>query len=426
MADHLWHDTLTLILAGGEGQRLYPLTRDRAKPAVPFGGIYRIVDFTLSNCLNSGCSRVYVLTQYKSFSLDRHLRRGWYPLFDQPELGRHLNIMPPQQRTGEGWYLGTADAINQNIYTLERERPKHVMILSGDHVYKMNYRELLQRHIDCNAELTVACVPVPKEEAFHFGIMATDADGRVVGFQEKPRENPATLPDNPDRCLASMGVYIFRTETLVRRVTHDARLKSSAHDFGKNIIPDMVAAGEAVHAMPFGDMNKKAQPYWRDVGTLDSYYEANMDLVSVSPLLNLYDEDWPIRTCREHVPPAKFVFADPEGLRRGQAFDSLVSAGVIVSGGTVVRSILSPNVRINSYSVVEDAVLMNGVDVGRHAVVRRAIVDKRVCIPPGTHIGCNPKEDRRRFAVTASGIVVVPKEMVFPKEPPVTPAAPHT
>ncbi|MCZ7644275.1 MAG: glucose-1-phosphate adenylyltransferase [Planctomycetota bacterium] len=406
-------ETLTLILAGGQGERLYPLTRDRAKPAVPFGGIYRIIDFTLSNCLNSGCKRLYVLTQYKSFSLERHIHLGWDPIFNNMELGRYIHILPPQMRQGPNWYQGTADAIYQNFYTLERERPKRVMILAGDHIYKMNYRAMVDFHIENDARLTVACVPVEKARANQLGIAVTNQNSRITGFQEKPKENPATIPGDPERCLGSMGIYVFDTDELVRRLAKDARLET-AHDFGKNIIPDMIEDGARVFACPFKDENKKQDPYWRDVGTIDSYYEANLDLVSVNPQFNFYDLDWPVRTYQEQFAPAKFVFAGlGDASRRGQALDSLVAHGVIVSGGTLERSILSPAVRVNSYSHIVESILMEGVNIGRHAQIRRAIIDKGVRIPEGTQIGYDLEEDRRRFIVTESGVVVVPKEMAL-------------
>ncbi|GMV82783.1 MAG: glucose-1-phosphate adenylyltransferase [Planctomycetota bacterium] len=414
MPADLLKETLTLILAGGQGERLYPLTRDRAKPAVPFGGIYRIIDFTLSNCLNSGCNRLYVLTQYKSFSLERHIHLGWDPIFNNMELGQYIHILPPQMRQGPQWYQGTADAIYQNIYTLERERPQRVLILAGDHVYKMNYHDMVQFHVERNAVLTVACVPIEKARANQLGIAVTDPSKRITGFQEKPKDHPATIPGDPEHCLASMGIYIFETEELVRRLSRDAR-RDTAHDFGKNIIPEMIEDGARVYAYPFKDENKKDLPYWRDVGTIDSYYDANLDLVTVNPLFNLYDSDWPLRTYQEQGPPAKFVFAGYGGdaSRRGQALDSLVAHGVIVSGGTVERSILSPAVRVNSYSHVEESILMEGVNIGRHAHLRRAIIDKGVRIPEGTKIGYDLEEDRRRFIVTESGVVVVPKEMAL-------------
>jgi len=406
-------DTLTIIMAGGQGERLYPLTRDRAKPAVPFGGIYRIIDFTLSNCLNSGCGRVCVLTQYKSYSLDRHLILGWSPVFNMPERGSYLHIIPPQMRTGNTWYLGTADAIFQNVYTLEREKPARVLLLAGDHIYKMDYGAMVQFHIETKAAITVACVSVEKAEASQLGIAVVDAESRIKGFVEKPKENPPTLPDDPNHCLASMGIYVFDTEELVRRVSRDAR-RETAHDFGKNIIPEMVDEGARVFAYRFKDENKKRIPYWRDVGTMDSYYEANLDLIKPDPLFNLYDSDWPTHTYIERVPPAKFVHNEPgPSGRRGMAADSIIAHGCIVSGGAVFRSVLSPLVRVNSFSVVEDSILMEGVDIGRHARVRKAIIDKGVRIPEGARIGYDPEADRKRFAVSASGVVVVPKEMAL-------------
>ncbi len=406
-------ETLTIILAGGQGERLYPLTRDRAKPAVPFGGIYRIIDFTLSNCLNSGCERIYVLTQYKSFSLERHITAGWHPLYNNPEIGRMISVMPPQMRTGTSWYIGTADAIFQNIYTLERERPKRVLILSGDHIYKMDYSKMEEFHVAKGAQLTVACVPVEKKEASQLGIAVVDEDMKIVGFQEKPKSDPATIPGDPDHCLASMGIYCFDTDELVRRLSQDART-DSAHDFGKNIIPAMVKGGASVYAYPFEDENKREVSYWRDVGTLDAYYEANLDLVAVNPLFNLYDMNWPVRTYREQFPPAKFVFSsEGENARRGRAHDSLVASGVIISGGLVERSVVSPGVRVNSYSKVDDSILMEGVNIGRHVKVRKAIIDKGVHLPEGEVIGYDLEADKKRFTVTENGVVVVPKEMAF-------------
>jgi glucose-1-phosphate adenylyltransferase len=415
MGNPLLKGTLTLVLAGGQGERLYPLTKDRAKPAVPFGGFYRIIDFTLSNCLNSECPRIYVLTQYKSFSLDRHIMLGWSSLFNNPEIGQYIHILPPQQRTGQSWYMGTADAIYQNIYTLEREKPERVLLLAGDHIYKMNYAEMVQYHVDKKADLTIACVNIPKATANQFGIAVVDGDNRIQGFQEKPRENPATIPGDPETCFGSMGIYVFSTDSLVRRISADAR-RETAHDFGKNIIPEMVADGARVFAYPFKDENKKDVAYWRDVGTIDSYFEANLDLTEVNPLFNLYDESWPIRTYREQFPPAKFVFNEPSGTanpRRGQALDSLISTGVIISGGTVEHSVLAPQVRINSYSHVQDSILMEGVSIGRRANIKKAIIDKGVRIPEGTTIGYDLEADRARFTVTANGVVVVPKEMAL-------------
>ena len=402
-------ETLTVILAGGQGERLYPLTKERSKPAVPFGGIYRIIDFALSNCLNSDLRRILVLTQYKSHSLDRHLRHAWH-IFN-PDLGEFLDMLPPQQRLGERWYEGTADAIYQNLFFLEAERPKHVVILSGDHIYKMDYSEMMEFHLARGADLTVAVVETEIEKAARqLGVLQVDTDDRIIGFQEKP-DVPVPDPERPGVCLVNMGVYIFETAALVRNVVEDAR-KATKHDFGKNIIPAMVPGGRVV-AFRFVDRNKKEQKYWRDIGTIDSYYEASMDLVSVSPLFNLYDSEWPIRTLPAFDPPAKMVFAGDEHAggspRIGEAIDSLVSNGAIVSGGRVERSILSRGVRVHSYARVEDSILLDGVDVGRHARIRRAILDKGVRVPPGMMIGLDPEADAKRFTVSPGGVVVIPK-----------------
>ena len=401
----LLRTTLTMILAGGQGERLYPLTRDRAKPAVPFGAIYRIIDFTLSNCVNSNLRRTYLLTQYRSISLDRHLHLGW-DIFN-PELGEFLYTIPPQHRTRESWYRGTADAIFQNIYTLEQERPRQVLVLSGDHVYKMDYTPMLTLHEEKDADLTLACVEMPCDQARDLGVVEIDEASRVVGFEEKPA-SPRPLHDNPDRSLVSMGVYIFRTETLVRSVVEDSK-RETTHDFGRDIIPDLVSGGR-VFAFRFQDKNRGKVHYWRDIGTIDTYWEANMDLVAMDPMFNLYDTAWPLRTYQEQYPPAKVVIDEDGGEeRRNSVRNSLIAGGCILAGGRVERSILSYGVRLHKNSVVEDAILMEGVDVGREAHVRRAIIDKDVIIPPGCRIGCDPVEDQRRFKVTEKGIVVVPK-----------------
>jgi glucose-1-phosphate adenylyltransferase len=397
-------DVLTLILAGGKGTRLEPLTRDRAKPAVPFGGLYRIVDFPLSNCLNSGLRRVLVLTQYKARSLDRHLARGWS--FLSRELDEYIDVLPPQQRIDENWYKGTADAIYQNIYSIEKSDPRYVLVLAGDHIYKMNYGDMIQSHIDRKAELTIGCITVPRAEGIHFGVMDVDKEDRVRGFLEKPREPPG-LPDSPGECLASMGIYVFTAKAMYELLFEDAARADSDHDFGKNIIPGILGS-QRVFAYRFRDQNRKSVPYWRDVGTLDAYYQANMDLIEVDPVLNLYDRDWPIRTAQPQLPPPKFVFSDDS--RRGEALDSMVCQGCIVSGGHVRRSVLSPNVRVNSYARVEESILFEGVDVGRYCRIRRAIIDKDVKIPAGTTIGHDPEQDRRRgFAVSEGGVVVIAK-----------------
>jgi glucose-1-phosphate adenylyltransferase len=399
-------DVLTIILAGGQGERLYPLTKDRSKPAVPFGGVYRIIDFTLSNCLNSDLRRILVLTQYKSHSLDRHLRHAWH-IFN-PDLGEYLDTLPPQQRMGERWYQGTADAIYQNLFFLEDERPEHTLILSGDHIYKMDYSEMLEAHLANDADLTVAVVETEVERASRqFGVLEIDTHERIVGFEEKPVQ-PRPVPENPGICLVNMGVYIFKTTALVRNVVEDAR-KSTQHDFGRNVIPAMVPNSK-VYAFRFVDRNNKQQKYWRDIGTLDSYYEASMDLVQVEPLFNLYDRKWPIRTLPLFDPPAKMVFAGKEESGRvGTALDSVVCNGAIVSGGRVERSIISRGVRINSFATVEDSILLDGVQVGRHCVIRKAILDKDVKVPPRMEIGVDPAADARRFTVSPGGVVVIPK-----------------
>ena len=398
---------LVMILAGGEGQRLYPLTKDRAKPAVPFGGIYRIIDFSLSNCLNSGLHKIVVLTQYKSLSLDRHVRMGWWNLFNC-QLDEYVEIIPPQMRVSDQWYRGTADAIYQNIYTLEREHPGKVLILGGDHIYKMDYRKMLSYHMEKQADLTVGAVEVPVEEAHRFGVLQVDEQYRILGFQEKPK-TPRPLPSDPNKVLASMGIYLFNTEVLVRRVVEDAK-RHTSHDFGKDVIPAMVGR-DKVFAYPFEDENKKPIKYWRDIGTLDAYWESNMDLLAVDPLFNLYDRDWPVRTFQEQFPPVKTVLSNGE--MKGMALNSLVSPGCIISGASVIHSVLSPDVRIEIGSEVIDSVVMEGVRIGKNVRIKRAIIDKGVLVPDNTPIGYNPEEDRKHFTITDKGIVVVPKEMPF-------------
>jgi glucose-1-phosphate adenylyltransferase len=396
---------LAMILAGGKGERLHPLTLHRAKPAVPFGGIYRIVDFTLSNCINSGIRKIAVLTQYKSLSLDKHLRLGWN--FFSGELDEYIISVPPQQRVGDKWYQGTADAIYQNIYMIEKDAPEHLLILAGDHIYKMDYAEMLRFHQQEKADATVAAIEVPLSQATSFGVIAVDGSCRITGFEEKPK-HPKCIPGRPDMAFASMGIYLFNTQKIVEHLHSDA-LQDTSHDFGRNIIPEMMRSSK-ICAYNFIDENRKAAKYWRDVGTLDAYWEANMDLVSVDPLLNLYDHAWSIRTHQPQSPPAKFVFAQEEkGGRLGIALDSIVAHGAIISGGRVQNSVLSPNVRVNSYTDVHDSILMENVDVGRHCRIRRAIIDKDVIIPPGSEIGYDLDADRKRFHVTASGIVVIGK-----------------
>lgn len=406
----LWQ-TMVIVLAGGKGQRLDPLTRDRAKPAVPFGGTYRIIDFALSNCVNSYLKKVSVLVQYRSRSLLRHLRDGWQPLFN-PFMGGFLETLPPQHHASEA-YTGTADAVYQNLFAIRDEEPQAVLILAGDHIYKMDYRHMLGFHNERGAEATVAAVEVPVAEAAgQFGILEVDAQNRIVGFEEKPA-NPKPLPGNPALCLASMGIYVFKPGLMMDLLEQDAKDSSSQHDFGKNIIPQMVGR-HPIFAFSFIDENKKEAKYWRDVGTIDAYFEANMDLATVTPLLNLYDTEWPVRSIPITAPPPKFVFAQQEeGGRMGAAFDSMVSPGCILSGGRVQKSILSPFVRINSYAQVTDSILFENVSVGRHAKLHRTIVDKDVTIPEGMQIGFFPEEDRKRFTVTESGIVVISKRAVL-------------
>jgi glucose-1-phosphate adenylyltransferase len=398
-------DTLGVLLAGGAGERLYPLTRDRAKPAVTFGGIYRIIDITLSNCLNSDLRRVYILTQYKALSLNRHIREGWNVL--GREVGEFIEVLPPMKRVSDQWYQGTADAVYQNIYSIGSEQPKHVLILSGDHIYKMDYGKMMRQHQDSGADITLATIQVDPKESYHFGIVDVDRDSRVNGFEEKPKLTSLRSPLNPDKAPASMGVYIFNADVLIPVLLKDAENPESSHDFGKDILPKMVD-DYRVYAYDFVDENKKEALYWRDVGTIEAYYEANMDVVSVSPIFNLYDEEWPIRTHQRQYPPAKFVFA--ESGRMGTALDSLVSNGCIVSGGMVKNSVLSPDVRINSYSEVDKCILFSHVSVGRRCRIRKAILDRDVHIPEGTTIGYDAEADRQRYFVTEGGITIVTRD----------------
>jgi len=395
---------LAMVLAGGRGERLYPLTRDRAKPAVPFGAVYRIIDFTLSNCIHSEIRRVYALTQYKSTSLHRHIQFGWSIL--SASLGEFIEAIPAQQRIDEHWYQGTADAFFQNIYTIQQERPDLILILSGDHIYKMDYRKMIDFHVEKKADLTVGAIRMEKRLSREFGVIQVDEEGQVIGFEEKPEE-PKTIPGDPEGILASMGVYVFPTEILVRRLIEDAR-SDSTHDFGKDIIPAMIKK-DRVFAFDFRKGDRGGMGYWRDVGTIDAYFEANMDLVSVTPQLNLYDPQWPIFTYQSSDPPAKTVLEE-EG-RMGTAINSILSNGCIISGGSVKRSVLSPRVVVHSYAEVEDSILLEGVDIGRHARIRRTIIDKDVQIPPNMEIGYDLDEDAKRFTVTGSGIVVVPRGM---------------
>ena len=397
----LGDDVLVIVLAGGAGERLAPLTNDRAKPAVYFGGPYRIIDFVLSNCINSGLRHIFIATQYKSLSLNRHIRQGWTVVSE--ELGEFIEILPPQKRVGEHWYQGTADAVYQNLYSLIRENPRYVVVLAGDHVYKMDYQKMLRFHIDSAAEVTLAAIEVPIEDGHRFGIVAVDDTDKVTGFLEKP-QHPPSMPGRSDLALASMGIYVFDSDVLIKALEQDAALPHSQHDFGKNIIPALIGRGRT-YAYAFYDENKKSAKYWRDVGTIDAYYEAQMDLCHVNPEFNLYDPEWPLRTYMPQAPPAKFVFGDDR--RRGHAQDSLISQGCIVSGSRIFGSILCPNVRVHSFCEIEQSILMPGVRVGRHARLRKVIVDRDVDIPRGATIGFNLEEDRRRHTVSEGGVVVV-------------------
>ena len=399
-------DTLGVLLAGGAGERLYPLTRDRAKPAVTFGGAYRIIDITLSNCINSDLRKVYILTQYKALSLNRHIREGWGTVVAR-ELGEFIEVMPPMKRVSDSWYLGTADAVYQNIYSIGSEQPKHVLILSGDHIYKMNYQRMLDQHRTAGADVTLATILIHPDECSRFGVMDVDRNGRIVGFEEKPKSTTLRSPYNPEMVSASMGVYLFNTDVLLPVLLKDAEDPNSSHDFGKDILPKILDQYK-LYSFNFIDENKKEALYWRDVGTLESYYESNLDLVAVSPVFNLYDKHWPIRTHQRQYPPAKFVFGEPG--RTGTAIDSIVCPGCILSGGSVKNSVLSPDVRVNSYSEVDSSIIFSHVNIGRHCRIRRAIIDRDVHIPEGTVIGFDPEEDARNYVVTESGITVVTRD----------------
>ena len=399
-------DTLGVLLAGGAGERLFPLTRDRAKPAVPFGGHYRIIDITLSNCINSGLRKVFILTQYKALSLNRHIREGWTGIVAQ-ELGEFFELLPPMQRTGSNWYMGTADAVYQNIYSIGSEQPKHMIILQGDAIYKMNYSRMLEYHKETHAEVTLATLPIAPEESKRFGVVEVAQSGEIRGFQEKPATTSFRSPFNPGSVDASMGIYIFNTEILLKALIADAEDSNSKHDFGHDILPDMLGSKKMM-AYSFVDENKKQALYWRDVGTLDAYYDANMDLCSVSPVFNLYDKDWPIRTRMRQYPPAKFVFAEPG--RSGMAVDSVITAGVIISGASVANCVVSQDVRINSYTEVDASIIFSHVNIGRHCRIRKAIIDRDVQIPEGTVIGYDPVEDKRRYFVTPSGLAIVTRD----------------
>lgn len=398
-----------MILAGGMGERLYPLTRDRAKPAVPFGGRYRIIDFVINNFINSGFMKLKVLTQFKSNSLIEHITRTWRLV---PEVGQYVDVVPAQMRKGPFWFRGTADAVFQNLELIFDDRPEYVCVFGGDHIYKMDVSQMLQEHLANEADLTIATIPVPVSEAHHFGVVEVDDNWRVTGFVEKPKSGARTIPGRPDMVLASMGNYIFTSRVMIDVLQRNA-LRDAAHDFGKEIIPDMYPRSK-VFAYDFAKNYIAGEEgvnrgYWRDVGTIDSFFAASLDLVSVTPAFNLYNPQWPLVSAPMHLPPAKFVFADAQSQRIGIATDSMVSDGVIISGGTINRCVLHPRVRIHSYSEVDESILMDGVEVGRHSKIRRAIIDKGVKIPPNSMIGYDLEADRQRYTVTDSGIVVVPK-----------------
>jgi glucose-1-phosphate adenylyltransferase len=406
-------DTLGVLLAGGAGERLFPLTRDRAKPAVPFGGQYRIIDITLSNCINSGLRRVYILTQYKALSLNRHIREGWSGVVAQ-ELGEFIEILPPMQRVSANWYMGTADAVYQNIYSIGSEQPKHVIILSGDHIYKMDYSRMLQHHVDVDADVTLATLPIDPSEVSRFGVVEVAKNGDIVGFDEKPKTTKLRSPFNPEMVDASMGIYIFNTDVLLPALMKDAEDPDSKHDFGHNILPSILGKYKMT-AYNFVDENKKQALYWRDVGTLDAYYDANMDLVSVSPVFNLYDNDWSMRTRQRQYPPAKFVFGEPG--RTGMAINSVISQGCIISGAVVRNSILSQDVRVNSYADIESSIIFTHTNIGRHCRIRRAIIDRDVHLPEGTVIGYDQEQDRKNYFVTPSGLTVVTRDLSLYESP---------
>ncbi|NUP06159.1 MAG: glucose-1-phosphate adenylyltransferase [Polyangiaceae bacterium] len=406
------HRILTMVLAGGEGKRLWPLTADRAKPAVPFGGRYRIIDIVLSNMVNSGLTRIKIITQYKSASLEEHIARAWRL---SPMLDSYIETIPAQQRTGLSWFKGSADAVYQTMHVIEDENPELVVVFGGDHVYKMDVRQMLADHLRLSADLTVAAIPVTKAEARSFGVIEVDAEGRIVAFHEKVAD-PPEMPGKPGYCLASMGNYIFGTKSLLATLVDDAKDESSAHDFGRNIVPRMVASQKRCFVYDFNNNHVPGEEpeagrvaYWRDIGTVDAYFEAQMDLVSVKPAFNLYNRRWPIRTGTNHDPPAKFVFRDEANARVGVATESLVSHGCIISGGRINRSVLSNRCRINSFSSVDECVLFEDVVIGRHARIRRAIIDKGVEIPPGTEIGYDLEADRKRWSISEGGVVVIPK-----------------
>ena len=405
----LTRDTLAIILAGGQGSRLKELTAWRAKPGVPFGGKFRIIDFPLSNCVNSGIRRIAVATQYKSHSLIRHIQQGWGHF--RGEFGEFVELLPAQQRIKENWYLGTADALYQNLDIIRAHNPEYILVLAGDHIYKMDYGVMLAQHSENEADLTVGCFEVPIEEAKAFGVMAIDENKRIIEFTEKP-EQPKHVPGHPDRALASMGIYIFNTRFLIEQLIKDADNSTSTRDFGKDIIPSVVKKYRAF-AYSFNNKEEQNQIYWRDVGTIDAFWKANQELIGVSPELNLYDEEWPIWTYQEQLPPAKFVFNDDD--RRGMAVDSMVSGGCIISGAKISHSLLFSNVRVNSYTLVEDSVILPDVNIGQNCIIKRAVIDKGTKIPAGTQIGVNPEEDRKHYRISETGIVLVTPDMIGDK-----------
>ena len=403
-------DVLTFILAGGKGERLNPLTRDRAKPAVPFGGIYRIIDFTLSNSVNSGLRRIYVLIQYKSFSLQKHILAGW-DIFSS-QLGEFIDVIPAQQRVGSDWYRGTADAIYQNIYAIQDHDPELVLILAGDHIYKMNYQKMIRFHKEKKADMTVACLRMPKETSKDFGVIEVDGDHRVCGFQEKP-ETPKTVPDDGSKIYASMGIYLFSTKALLEELDIDSKDEASQHDFGKNVIPQMLKRNRGVYVYNF--MDESGQPlYWRDIGTRDAYYEANMDLIKGNPEFNLFEKNWPVRTYHAQYPPIKIVSSEKgKEHNTGAVVDSLVSGGCVITGGHVYRSVVSSNVRIHRGARIEDSIIMESVVIGENSKIKSAIIDKEVIVPPNSTIGYDKELDKKRFVLTTSGITIVPKKTTF-------------
>ncbi len=403
-------DALVMILAGGEGKRLYPLTKDRAKPAVPFGGRYRIIDFVLNNFINSGFFKIKVLTQYKSDSLNKHITRGWAL---SPFLNQYVDLAPAQMRTGSDWYRGTADAIYQNVFHITDEDPDYVCIFGGDHIYKMDVSQMLDYHKEKNANLTISAIPIPIEEAHEFGIIEVDDNWKLINFVEKPQTTPKSIPGNPNMCLASMGNYIFDKDSLLKALEEDEKIKNSNHDFGKNVIPMMLNEGKRIFVYNFNDnsfpgMTDRERGYWMDVGSIDAYWQANMDLLDYDPELNLYSQDWPLRTFNYNYPPAKFIWE--EGERVGMATNSMVSEGCIVSGAGLSKCVLSPKVKVNSFSQISESILMENVEIGRHSRIKKAIIDKNVVVPPNTRIGFNREDDiKRGFHVSPNGVTVVPK-----------------